>query len=35
MRDQVRWRKEGRIADLLARRLDIDTGRALDILYKY
>ena len=33
MRDQVLWRKEGRIADLLAERLDIDTERALDILY--
>ena len=33
MRDQVLWRKEGRIAALLAQRLDIDTERALDILY--
>ena len=33
MRDQVLWRKEGRIADLLARRLDINTERAFDILY--
>ena len=33
MRDQVLWRKEGRIVALLAERLDIDTGRALDILY--
>lgn len=33
MRDQVLWRKEGRIADLLAERLDIDTARALDVLY--
>ena len=28
MRDQVLWRKVGRIADLLAKRLDIDTTRA-------
>ena len=27
------WRKEGRIVALLAERLDIDTERALDILY--
>ena len=33
MRDQVLWRKEGRIADLLAERLDISAERALDILY--
>ena len=33
MRDQVLWRKEGRIADLLAERLNINTERALDILY--
>lgn len=33
MRDQVLWRKEGRIAVLLAERLDIDPVRALDILY--
>ena len=33
MRDQVLWRKTGRIAALLADRLDIDTERALDILY--
>lgn len=33
MRDQVLWRKTGRIATLLAERLDIDTERALDILY--
>ena len=33
MRDQVLWRKEGRIADLLAERLNISTERALDILY--
>jgi hypothetical protein len=33
MRDQVLWRKIGRIAALLAERLDIDTERALDILY--
>ena len=33
MRDQVLWRKVGRIAALLAERLDIDVERALDILY--
>lgn len=33
MRDQVLWRKTGRIAALLAERLDIDPERALDILY--
>ena len=33
MRDQVFWRKIGRIAALLAERLDIDAERALDILY--
>ena len=33
MRDQVLWRKTGRIATLLAERLDIDAERALDILY--
>ena len=33
MRDQVFWRKTGRIAALLADRLDIDTERALDLLY--
>ena len=33
MRDQVLWRKTGRIAVLLAERLNIDTERALDILY--
>ena len=33
MRDQVLWRKEGRIVALLAERLDIDTQSALDILY--
>ena len=33
MRDQVLWRKEGRIAALLADCLGIDTERALDILY--
>jgi hypothetical protein len=33
MRDQVLWRKEGRITALLAERLDIDTERALDIFY--
>ena len=33
MRDQVLWRKTGRIAALLADRLNIDTERALDLLY--
>ena len=33
MRDQVLWRKEGCIVALLAERLDINTERALDILY--
>lgn len=33
MRDQVRWRKEGRIAAELAARLNIDVERALDIFY--
>lgn len=33
MRNQVFWRKTGRIAALLAERLDIDVERALDILY--
>ena len=33
MRDQVLWRKTGRIAILLAERLNIDTERALDLLY--
>ena len=33
MRDQVFWRKTGRIAALLAERLDIDAETALDILY--
>ena len=33
MRDQVLWRKTGRIATLLAERLNIDTERALDLLY--
>lgn len=33
MRDQVLWRKTGRIAVLLAERLDINAERALDILY--
>lgn len=33
MRDQVLWRKEGRIVVLLAERLNIDTEEALDILY--
>ena len=33
MRDQVLWRKTGRIAVLLADRLNIDIERALDLLY--
>lgn len=33
MRDQVLWRKTGRIAILLSKRLNIDVERALDILY--
>jgi hypothetical protein len=33
MRDQVLWRKEGRIAAMLADRLNIDAERALDIFY--
>jgi hypothetical protein len=33
MRDQVLWRKTGRIATLLADSLNIDAERALDILY--
>ena len=33
MRDQVLWRKTGRIAILLAERLNIDTERALDLFY--
>ncbi|MBR3647422.1 MAG: DUF3791 domain-containing protein [Paludibacteraceae bacterium] len=33
MRDQVLWRKTGRIAALLADSLNIDTERALDLLY--
>ena len=33
MRDQVLWRKTGRIAALLAERIDIDAERALDIFY--
>ena len=33
MRDQVFWRKTGRIADLLAESLEIDAERALDLLY--
>ena len=33
MRDQVLWRKTGRIAILLAERLNVDTERALDLLY--
>lgn len=33
MRDQVLWRKTGRIAVLLAERLEINIERALDLLY--
>lgn len=33
MRDQVLWRKEGRIVAGLAARLSIDIERSLDILY--
>jgi len=33
MRDQVLWRKTGRIAALLADRLNIEADRALDLLY--
>ena len=33
MRDQVLWRKEGRIVKLLSDRLEIDTERALGIFY--
>ena len=33
MRNQVLWRKTGRIATLLAERLNIDTERALNLLY--
>ena len=33
MRDQVLWRKTGRIATLLAEQLNIDTERALDLFY--
>ena len=33
MRDLVLWRKTGRIAAMLAERLDIDEERALDLLY--
>jgi len=33
MRDQVLWRKEGRIAAGLAARLNIDIDRAFDIMY--
>ncbi|MBR1504172.1 MAG: DUF3791 domain-containing protein [Prevotella sp.] len=33
MRDQVLWRKTGRIAALLADHLSIDADRALDLLY--
>ncbi len=33
MRDQVLWRKIARIATMLAESLNIDSVRALDILY--
>lgn len=33
MKDQVLWRKTGRIASILAERLGIDIERAFDILY--
>lgn len=33
MRNQVLWRKTGRIASLLSERLGIDAERALDVLY--
>ena len=33
MKDQVLWRKTGRIAAILADRLGIDIERAFDILY--
>lgn len=33
MRDQVLWRKTGRIAAILAVRLNVDAERALDLLY--
>ena len=33
MRNQVLWRKEARIAVLLAEKLNINAERALDILY--
>lgn len=33
MRDQVLWRKEARIAVLLAEKLNINAERTLDILY--
>ncbi len=33
MRDQVLWRKTGRIAAILAERLGIDIERAFDIFY--
>ena len=33
MRDQVLWRKTGRMATQLADRLNIDIERALDLLY--
>lgn len=33
MRNQVLWRKEARIAVLLAEKLNINAVRALDILY--
>ena len=33
MRDQVLWRKTGRIAAILAERLGVDIERAFDIFY--
>ncbi len=33
MRDQVSWRKIGRIAALLSDRLSIEPERALDLIY--
>ena len=33
MRDQVLWRKTGRIAAILAERLGVDFERAFDIFY--
>ncbi|MBR5634713.1 MAG: DUF3791 domain-containing protein [Prevotella sp.] len=33
MRDQVFWRKNARIATMLANRLEIEPERALDIFY--